>query len=250
MAKADLGGRLFVWGVEIASRAHSMADPPDISGGLFDSTFTEALEEAQNRGLVNDEGVADLVSLYRMRGAEAAQVALRRLQQRTHEGILAAIEAGETLRDFAARVQSGRAELGFEPASPHYLENVFRSSVQAAYSAGRHQGITDAVEVGAVDYVERRAIGDTRTRKSHLALDGKVWRASDPEWKRYAPPLLDGRFQYQCRCTHVARFGGDFEQSALDRSAAEAVRAADPRFDQTDALTFSDPIEMMRAPIT
>lgn len=253
MAKADLGGRLFVWGVEIAGEANknkrSLADPPSPQSSFLNSTFTDALEAAQNRGLIDDEGVADLVSMYRTRGAEAAEAALRRLQSRIANLIEAILRAGGTLAEFGQQVQEGRAELGFEKASPAYLENVFRSSVQASYSAGRHKGLTDAVSAGAIDFVSRRAIGDGRTRATHQALDGKVWLASDPEWKRFAPPLLDGVFEYQCRCTHVATFEGDFPRSALQSPASDIVRATDPNFDRGNAPRFADPEEMMRAQI-
>jgi SPP1 gp7 family putative phage head morphogenesis protein len=240
MAHSDLAGQLFVREIEIPHTTRSLA--AEFSTTFLNQPFAEAIRSMEARGLIDDEGVADLVATYRARGQEAAQAALRQLQRRTEAELLRALERGETLSSFAAAVQDGRAGLGFEAASPSYLETVFRSTIQGSYGAGRFRGMTAAAAAGSIQYVQRRAVGDANTRASHLALDGKVWEATDTEWHRFSPPLLDGRFEYNCRCTSVAVPADQVDPAMLSVSVRQAET-------QADGPLLSNPLDAVQTPI-
>lgn len=78
--------------------------------------------------------------------------------------------------------------------TPWRLDTIYRTNLQSAYQAGRFRGMLDTAE--ARPYWVYDAVGDMRTRPSHAALDGKVYRFDHPFWDKFYPP--NG---YNCRCT-------------------------------------------------
>lgn len=98
--------------------------------------------------------------------------------------------------------------------SPWRLQTIFRTNVQTAYMAGRfEQQLENADDRPYWQYV---AILDGRTRPSHRAMNGKVFRYDDPFWSSFYPPNGWG-----CRCrvktladTDIERRGFAVESSA------------------------------------
>lgn len=87
-------------------------------------------------------------------------------------------------------VEGGRpVELG----SMRRLETIYRTNMQSAFMAGRRKQIE--AEAAEAPYVQYIAVMDGRTRPSHAALNGRVFRVDDPVWQSCAPP--NG---YNCRC--------------------------------------------------
>ncbi|EKZ9425970.1 minor capsid protein [Salmonella enterica] len=88
-------------------------------------------------------------------------------------------------------------EVEVQQGSPWRLETIFRTNMDTLYSAGRW-----AEQVENVDerpYWMYVAIRDSRTRKTHLAMHGLVFRADSPFWDAFYPP--NG---WRCRCSVVA----------------------------------------------
>jgi SPP1 gp7 family putative phage head morphogenesis protein len=74
------------------------------------------------------------------------------------------------------------------------LDTIFRTNLQSAFQTGRYEQMQ---RVSAVrPYWQYDAVGDKRTRPSHAALDGKVYRSDDSFWDTWYPP--NG---FNCRCT-------------------------------------------------
>jgi len=76
---------------------------------------------------------------------------------------------------------------------PYRLETIFITNIQSAYAAGRWQ--QQMRNVADRPYWEYNAVMDNRTRPTHAALNGRVFRWDDPIWQTIYPP--NG---YNCRC--------------------------------------------------
>lgn len=98
--------------------------------------------------------------------------------------------------------------------SPWRLQTIYRANLQTAYMAGRFQ--EQLANVDDRPYWMYVAILDGRTRPSHRAMNGKVFRYDDPIWQYLYPPNGWG-----CRCRiialsadNVAKLGLKVESSA------------------------------------
>ncbi|ALS61983.1 phage head morphogenesis protein [Pandoraea norimbergensis] len=98
--------------------------------------------------------------------------------------------------------------------SPWRLQTIFRANVQTAYMAGRFQRQLENVDDRP--YWKYVAILDSRTRPSHRALNGKVFRYDDSFWSSFYPPNGWG-----CRCRVVALSADDIEVRGITVDSSE-----------------------------
>lgn len=86
--------------------------------------------------------------------------------------------------------------------------------------AGRYKQQAELAASGSRPYWQYLAIRDNRTRPSHSALHGRVWRADDPIWNSLYPP--NG---WNCRCRVRALSDRRLEQEGLkaENSAGQLV---------------------------
>ena len=89
--------------------------------------------------------------------------------------------------------------------APRRLENIYRTNMQTAYSAGQYQGYM--ANIDSRPYWMYDAVGDHRTRPAHAAMDGLVYRYDDPFWATFYPP--NG---YRCRCSVIALSEHDMQR--------------------------------------
>jgi SPP1 gp7 family putative phage head morphogenesis protein len=85
---------------------------------------------------------------------------------------------------------------GQKMLGPNHLETVFRTTTQLAYGVGRR-----TAQEEAADYLpvwEYQAVGDDRTRPTHMALDGLQYPVNHPFWDSYYPP-----WEWRCRCSVI-----------------------------------------------
>lgn len=104
------------------------------------------------------------------------------------------MDGGGTFADFQKQVKAGHLDLAL---SKGRLDNIFRTNIQAAYSRGRYE---QQMRVSfARPYWMYDAINDSRTRPSHMAMDGTILHHTHPWWKTHYTP--NG---YRCRCTIIS----------------------------------------------
>ncbi|MCG8991455.1 minor capsid protein [Laribacter hongkongensis] len=92
--------------------------------------------------------------------------------------------------------------------SPWRLQTIYRTNLQTAYMAGRWQAQIENIDDRP--YWMYVAILDGKTRPSHRAMNGKVFRHDDPIWQYLYPPNGWG-----CRCRVVALSADDVAKRGL-----------------------------------
>ena len=120
-----------------------------------------------------------------------------------------AIEQGVPEREFIKNLEPKLREMGWwgkqvivdsqgnaemvQLGSPRRLRTILRTNKLTAYHAGRYaEQMANTDEQPYWQYV---AVRDSRTRASHLALHGKIYRYDDPIWEAFYPPN-----DWGCRC--------------------------------------------------
>lgn len=79
--------------------------------------------------------------------------------------------------------------------SKAYAENVYRTNLATAFTAGRMKMLADPDVAAAVPGMEFTSVRDSDVRPNHRAADGFIAGLDNKEWDRISPPLF-----FQCRC--------------------------------------------------
>lgn len=111
-----------------------------------------------------------------------------------YAALTAALEKGETLASFKKRLAPLMKKKGWTGKNAWRVENIYRTNMQSAYQAGRYAQMKKTVQ--GRPFWRYVAVGDARTRPTHLALHGKVYSHDHDFWGKWYPP--NG---YMCRCT-------------------------------------------------
>lgn len=87
------------------------------------------------------------------------------------------------------------------------LKTIYETNLQSAYMAARCKA---QMAANAFPYLMYVAVMDSRTRPTHAALHGRIFRKDDPIWRTHYPP--NG---YNCRCRTRALTEGQVEREGL-----------------------------------
>lgn len=155
-------------------------------------TFLLALQFAARRGVTLPAEYYTLDMAGRQYAQTVSYLASLDQIQQVMDSYHKVAASGGTLQDFKDLVRADGIKLPV-----HHLDNVFRTNIQNAYAHGRylHQHENKANR----PYLQYSAIQDTRTRPSHLALNGVIRHIDDPFWQTHYPPC-----GFRCRCSVVA----------------------------------------------
>ena len=148
-----------------------------------------------------------------------------------------ALQDGQTLTQFIKALQptlesqgwwgkqvivdsNGGAEM-VQLGSPRRLKTIYQTNLQSAYMAGRKASMEETADTHP--YWMYIAILDGKTRPSHRALHGQVFRHDDPIWAAIFPP--NG---FNCRCRVVA-----LSEAAVKRRGLKVVSSEGHMFTET-----------------
>ncbi len=156
--------------------------------------FEEAIEYWADRLPLTREALTGLAKAARDRAFMVARVSSMDIIKDLHTAVEKALTDGETLADFAGRLDEIMATRGWEGLAPWHMETVFRNNIQTAYSVGRYDQMIGSRK--NFPYWEYDAVNDSATRPTHAALDGKIFPADHKFWDTWFPP--NG---HRCRCS-------------------------------------------------
>lgn len=192
--------------------------------------FQEAIDRFLQRVPMTSDLYDELADDERDFAFTVANVAQADLVGEVYDGVLAAIERGETFEDFQARVGDDLAEEwgGEDPAR---LETIFRTNVMDSYNAGRYDMMTAPAVREERPYWRFDAIQDDRTDDACEDLDGIVLAQDDPFWSSHYPPL-----HFNCRCVLAPLTAEDAEAEGGVDDAPDDDHASDGFGDRPDAF--------------
>lgn len=96
------------------------------------------------------------------------------------------------------------------------LNTIYKTNMSTAYMSGRYKAMLENSDHRP--YWQYIAIDDGRTRESHRALDGKVFRYDDPIWDTLYPPNGWG-----CRCRVRALTEKQLQQKGLSVERSDGL---------------------------
>lgn len=138
-----------------------------------------------------------------------------------------AIDQGVTLEEFKKDCAAIFERRGWRGKRTWRIDNIFRTNIQTAYNVGQYKQLMEDREVFPV--WQYSAINDSRTRPTHLAMDGRAWPANHPMWDVWFPP--NG---YRCRCSVI---GLTARQAAQRGVTVETVDPTNTLIEPIDPLT-------------
>jgi len=171
-----------------ATNAYAAVDAP-----LRPLPMAEALEYWRSKVQLSPREFYRLAEQYRVRAFTVSRLARADMLQEIFEAIEKAMAEGVS---FAAWKKAGAPiweENGWTGIRAWRVDNIFRTNIQTAYNVGRYkqqQAVTKARP-----YWQYSAVNDSRTRPTHRALHGRVYRHDSPFWDTFYPP--NG---FRCRC--------------------------------------------------
>lgn len=119
-----------------------------------------------------------------------------------------AIDAGTSFADFKADLAEILGRRGWTGPRAWRVDNIFRTNIQTAYGVGRYRQMQRVA--AERPFWQYSAVNDSRTRPTHAAMDGKVFRHDDPFWDTWYPP--NG---FRCRCGVVTLSQEELHEQGL-----------------------------------
>ncbi|BFH10870.1 minor capsid protein [Paenibacillus melissococcoides] len=158
--------------------------------------FEEAVAFFGDKLPMKESEFYQLAEEYRAQAFTISGYSKIQLLRKFHGELLKAIDEGTTLGKFRERMNDWLEQRGYEGVTNYQADNIFRTNVQTAYQVGHWKQMTAPETLRLRPYWQYDAVQDKRTRPSHLAMHGRVFRADDPIWNTWYPP--NG---FRCRCT-------------------------------------------------
>ena len=154
-----------------------------------DMTFEEAVAYFKERVPVTASRFYQIAAEYRALAFTVSGYTKAQVLKKFYDELLAALEEGNSLAEFRENMNDFLEVEGYEGITPYQAENIFRTNIQTAYNVGHYKQMTEPGVKALRPYWQYDAVNDSKTRPSHLAMDGRVFMADDPIWDTWFPPL-------------------------------------------------------------
>ncbi|WP_427340615.1 phage minor head protein [Caloranaerobacter sp. DY30410] len=158
-------------------------------------TFEAAVEYFKGKVPVTKDEFDSLLSQYKTKAFTVSGYTSLEVIKKFMDEIEKALNEGLTIEDFKKRMNDFLERKGYKGITPYQADNIFRTNIQTAYNVGHYRRMTQPSVLKARPYWMYDAVNDSKTRPTHLAMDGKVFPANHKVWDTWYPP--NG---YRCRC--------------------------------------------------
>lgn len=178
-------------------------------GYLLDQPPEAAIRFFERKGYAISWNWHDTLAEAHARAFTVARVTRTDLLADIHGAVAQALREGKTERWFQQTLTPvlqergwwGKEEIEVKPGetrevqlgSPRRLGLIYRQNVQSALLAGRYDDFIRRSDTHP--YWQYIAVLDARTRPTHRAFSGRIYRWNDPIWNTHWPPL-----GFNCRC--------------------------------------------------
>lgn len=140
-----------------------------------------------------ERGNPTAVSFFKFQAFTTAVVQDVRIRTRMKAAIAGNLQRGEGEKDFKKVVDEEFDKAGLTRLASHQVRNIYETNVSLAFGAGQMQKMLEVAD--DFPYWKFSATLDSKTRPSHAALHGKIFRVGD---YTFFPPL-----SFRCRCTAI-----------------------------------------------
>ncbi|HUU97420.1 MAG TPA: phage minor head protein [Phycisphaerae bacterium] len=173
--------------LEDATVAFAVANAPSVIP-------VNAIDWLKSKVIMTDAAVEEIGEKYRQVAFNIAGVENERLIELARNKLIESLETGKSQAAVVADLRGA-----FDGWTEGQLNTVYRTNVQGAYNAAQWQRLQDDDVREIFPAYQYVAIDDDRVRPAHLAMNEKVFAATDPIWAIWWPP--NG---YNCRCSVIA----------------------------------------------
>lgn len=208
--QADLAGQLMVdvhetHKVELARPVGGLIALQDEVPAFLNLRWDEAIEAYNQLDIPREREFVKIVDQYNVRSKKARRLLLEYLRKRSLELVNQALDEGTTLREYMADIERFASEMGISVDNQAYLDNVFRTNLQTAYSAGRWRAMTDPDVIEERPYWRYQATMDADTCDFCRFMNGMIFEVGNSATDFLVPPC-----HYQSRSaavTHILQQG-------------------------------------------
>lgn len=206
-----------------------MPDTPDL-GYAFSLEPEKAIAYFEQLGYRISWDWHDTMDEAFARAFTVAGVANLDVLKTIYNGVKLGLKSGQTEQWFIDNLTPllqdagwwGKQEVEVQPGetrikqlgSPERLRLIYRQNTQSALMAGRYADFM--ANADAQPYWMYVAVMDEKTRPSHAAMNGRVFRYDDPIWQTHWPPC-----GWNCRCRVRALSQRDMDRKGLEADSSE-----------------------------
>lgn len=185
--------------------------------------FAEAIEFWRNKVKLGPGEFSRLSAEAKVKAFAISGIAKGAELDTVFDNLLASMEKGITFEEFKSRSGDIFTRRGWTGKRAWRVDNIFRTNIQTAYNVGRYNRLKDMTD--SFPYWKYSAVNDTRTRPTHLAMNGKVFAARHPFWDQWYPP--NG---YRCRCSVIPLTASQVKKRGLtvETEIPQLIEPIDP----------------------